>query len=373
MPDPALRVLPDLLLLPGRVLSGPGRVAALWDEAASLGERGLLVYGRAARPRLDDLLARIPPSIHVTACAHKGGEPTLDEVDALRQSLRAGRADWIAAIGGGSVIDLAKGAAVLAHEPHPTRDYHDGAPILTDGLPVLAVPTTAGTGTEATINTVLTNPVTGSKKSIRDARMLPRTVILDPQLLATCPPAVIAASGLDAFTQAFEAFTSRGATALSDDLALQGLQRVSGNLEAVFADARDPRAEDLLAGSFLTGIALASARLGVVHGLAHPLGALFHVPHGRVCAACLPHAITFNRDAIGDKYERLSRGIGMDLQSRVAHLTHHLGLTSPFAGLTLPAPETLVAEVLASGSTRSNPRPVTAADVNWFLARLFAA
>ena len=359
------------MILPERILTGPGKLAELPAEARRFGSRGILVHGSALDDHTAKLLAGASAGLAITPFRHRGGEPTLDQVDELRRVLRATQAQWVAAVGGGSVIDLAKAAALLAAAARPTVAYHDGAPVESDGLPFFAVPTTAGTGSEATINTVLSNTQTGAKKSIRDPRMMARVVILDPQLLATCPPAVIAASGLDAFTQAVEAFTSRGATAFSDGLALQGLGLIAGHLEAVFHDARAAEAGELLAGSFITGVALSFARLGVVHGLAHPLGSLYHAPHGLVCAVCLPHAIVFNRATMGTKYEALSAVIGGDLLDGVAGLNTRLGLRSPFAGQTIRSRGALIAETLASGSTKSNPRPVTRADVEWFLDRLF--
>jgi alcohol dehydrogenase class IV len=373
MPEHTPAILPELIVFPERVLTGPGKVLSLGSEAARFGASGLIVHGHAVESRLPALLAAAPAGLVVTPFRHRGGEPTLDQVDELRRVARLANARWIAAVGGGSVLDLAKAAASLANVTPPTVAYHDGTPVAADGLPFLAVPTTAGTGSEATVNAVLTNTATGVKKSIRDLRMMARTVILDAELLSTCPPATIAASGMDAFTQAVEAYTSRGATAFSDGLALQGLRLIGASLEEVHRDARDPAAGDLLAGSFLTGVALSVARLGVVHGLAHPLGSLYHQPHGLVCAACLPHAIRFNRPVLGGRYEALSQAVGMDLLQRVLELNDRLGIGAPFAGQPVRARAALIAETLASGSTKSNPRPVTAGDVEWFLDSLFSA
>ncbi len=371
MPDTLHQTLPDLLVLPERVLTGPGKVSMLLPEAARFGARGVLIHGHAIQDRVQALLETVPAGVTAVPVRHGGGEPTLAQVEQLRAELRRTQALWVAAVGGGSVLDLAKAAAALAGGGQPVAAYHDGAPIERDGIPFLAAPTTAGTGSEATINTVLTNEKTGSKKSIRDLRMMARTVILDPDLLTTCPPSVIAASGMDAFTQAIEAFTSRGATGLSDGLALQGLRLISENLEAVFNDPHSTSAAELLAGSFLAGVALSFARLGVVHGLAHPLGSLYHVPHGLVCAVCLPHAVAFNREAVGTKYEAMSTAVGTDLTARVSTLNARLGIVSPFAGRPLESREALIAETLASGSTKSNPRPVNRADVEWFLRQIF--
>jgi alcohol dehydrogenase class IV len=303
---------------------------------------------------------------------HQGEEPTLIEVSTLIEAAHQHGAEWIAGVGGGSVLDLGKAAAALFHATHPVSDYHDGRAIEQPGIVFLAAPTTAGTGSEATLNSVLTNTVTGAKKSIRDIGMMARVVILDPDLIASCPPQVIASAGMDALTQAIEAFTSRKATWLSDRLAQQGLALISAHLEAVHRDPDAPQAEALLTGSYLAGVALSFARLGIVHGLAHPLGTLYHVPHGLVCAACLPHALELNRDAFGDKYRIMSETVGTDLITRVGDLSRNLGIVSPFAGREVLEKEKMIAETLASGSTQANPRSITRADLEWILDRLFS-
>jgi alcohol dehydrogenase class IV len=367
-------ILPPSLILPAETLFGRGAIRDLLPKGARFGQRGVLVHGRslAAADALAGVLARAPTGMEVLPFQHHGDEPTLDEVSALIAVARAHRAEWVAGVGGGSVLDLAKAAAALFHAASPPAAYHDGAAIEWPGIAFLAAPTTAGTGSETTINAVLTNPATGAKKSIRDTGMMARLVILDPDLLRTCPRPVVAASGLDALTQAIESFTSRKATWLSDQLALQGLTLIAAHLEAAHADPGGNAAEAMLTGSFLTGVALSFARLGVVHGIAHPLGSLYHVPHGLVCAACLPHSIELNRAAFGGKYDIMSQAVGGDLAGRVRTLTRAVGIASPFAGQALREKETLIAETLASGSTHANPKAITRADVEWLLSRLFA-
>ena len=367
-------ILPETLILPEKTVRGPGSVLGLLPECARFGRRGVLVYGGslASGATMTALLGRAPDGVAVLPFRHGGGEPTLAQVAALLDAARTHQADWIAGVGGGSVLDLAKAAAALFHASRPLAEYHDGRPIEKPGLTFVAVPSTAGTGSEATVNSVLTNERTGAKKSIRAIGMMARVVILDHALLQSCPRPVIAHSGLDALTQAIEAFTSRNATWLSDQLALQGLSLVAANLEAVHADPGAPRAEPLLTGSYLTGVALSFARLGVVHGIAHPLGSLYHVPHGLVCAVCLPHALELNRDSFGNKYETLGRALGGDPIARVRELSRTLGIVSPFADQPLRAKEAIVAEALASGSTRANPKTIDRRDIEWLLDRLFS-
>lgn len=371
MPDPV--VLPATLILPEKTLQGRGAISNLLRECARFGNRGVLLHGKAleASASLSGILSRKPEHIELLALRHHGGEPTLAQVSDLLTLLRARHAQWIAGVGGGSVIDLAKAGAALINTTQPPSRYHDGAPIEQPGIPFVAAPTTAGTGSEATINSVLTNETNGVKKSIRDESMIPRVVILDPALLATCPAPVIAASGMDALTQAIEAFTSRHATWLSNELALKAIRLIAPNLIPVYRHQSSEQADPLLTGSYLAGMALSFARLGVVHGLAHPLGSLYHIPHGLVCAACLPPAIELNRTAFGDKYARMSDAAGDDLLNHVNELMAALKLTNPFAGKPCPARKQIIAETLSSGSTKANPKTITRQDVEWILARLF--
>jgi alcohol dehydrogenase class IV len=177
---------------------------------------------------------------------------------------------------------------------------------------------------------------------------------------------------MDALTQAIEAYTSRNATWLSDSLALQAARLIANHLKAVYQDPTSADSEPLLIGSYLAGVAFSFARLGVVHGMAHPLGSLYHLPHGVVCAACLPHAIQLNRDAYGIKYDNLSTALGGDLLNTVLSLKLRLNLQSPFLGQPLREADQIIKETLVSGSTKANPKLINRADVEWMLARLFA-
>lgn len=365
--------IPDPLLLPATTIIGHGRIATLWECAARYGRRGILVHGAslAGQGRLDRLLAAATPAISFKVQRHSGGEPTLDQVEKLRTEIVESGVEWIAAVGGGSVIDLAKAAAGLARSGESVERYHEGHPVDVTPLPFLAAPTTAGTGAEATVNAVLTNARTGSKKSIRDPRWMAAVVILDPDLLAGAPPSVIGCSGMDALTQAVEAFTSRHATWFSDATAVKALELIAGNLPLASAENNAAVGLDLLVGSYLAGIALTQARLGVVHGIAHPLGVQFKAPHGLVCAICLPHALELNKPHTGGKYKAMSKAVGGDIIERVNRLLDSLAIRSPFSGRKIPDRKRIIAETMASGSTKANPKTIAAADVEWLLDRLF--
>ncbi len=368
-----MKILPGILSCPPRTVAGPGSVGQLLCEARAFGASGVLVHGRSLeRSGVLDYIMEGKDSSSVSRWCHPGGEPDILQVDELGAFIRDGNFDWVAAVGGGSVIDLAKASAGLCRAPLSAGDYQRGADIPVAEIPFLAVPTTAGTGSEATTVSVLTDAVRGLKKSIRHPSHMPGTVILDGDLLRGCPPGIIAASGLDALTQGIESYISRGSTWITDQLALKAFGLVSSNLEEVFSRFSIESAQALLEGSYLAGMALANAGLGLVHGLAHPLGIRFSMPHGLACALCLPHVLRFNRGVIGAKYDHLCGIAGGDLQTYIIRLLALFKLPNPMAGAEIEEIDRVVAETLSSGSSRANPRSVSEADVISILSDLQA-
>ena len=366
-------MLPQELLLPSRTLTGPNTILRLLPEAAAFGNTGLLVHGRSLEKSgmLEKILEHTPPAFFITTHAHAGNEPTTADIDALRRRLQNTRPDWIAAVGGGSVLDLAKAAAALLDSSLPTADHLAGAPIPGSRLPLLLAPTTAGTGSEATVVAVMTDPARDLKASIRHPSIMPRVVILDPALLASCPPPVVAASGLDAFVQAVEAHTSRHATDFTRLFSGLASQRIAASLSPVF-HGDFSRAAELLEGSYLAGIALSHARLGLVHGLAHPLGCRYHAAHGLVCALCFPAVLHLNRDGSRAPLQSLTELLGNDPETLTRDWLAEFSLSNIFSGQPLVARDAIIRETLASGSTKANPRDVTAGDVEAVLGEIFA-
>ena len=366
-----MSILPSALLLPQRTLSKKGAVLRLAHEAAEFGAHGLIVHGRSLQRsgKLDAILNESPPGMTVRAWCHtEGGEPTVGAVETLRTELRANRPDWVAAIGGGSVIDLAKAAAGLVDAQESVAFYQlNNAALPSATLPLVAAPSTAGTGSEATVVSVLTDPEHTLKQSIRHPSHMPRLVILDPDLLKGCPPATIAAAGLDAFIQAFESYISRHATPFTRALAELALVRISHTLLPLFRGNHDNAAADMLEASYLAGLAFSHSRLGVIHGLAHPLGARFGVAHGLVCACCLPACLAFNSPTVSCDLNALKRQHGIDVEARVAMWLSAMRLENPFAGQRVADRDAFIHETLISGSTAANPRPVTADDVAMLL------
>jgi len=283
----------------GRIVAGVGRAAELPGMVAGLGSRVLVCTG-ADPARHGGLLAGLGlPAVVVTVDA----EPTVELARAGAAAAREHGADVVAAVGGGSVIDLAKAVAMLLGNGGDPLDYLEvigsGRKITQPAAPCVAVPTTAGTGAEVTANAVLASPAHGLKASLRSPLMIPRVALVDPELTVSCPPRVTAASGLDALTQCLEPLVSVRANPLTDGLAREGLRRAAAGLRAAYADGSDLGARaDMAMCSLLGGIALANAKLGAVHGLAGVIGGTADVPHGVACAALLAPVVEANVRAL---------------------------------------------------------------------------
>lgn len=373
--------LPPQLMVPGTTISGKGCIKGLLPKCAELGKRGLLVHGSSLREKgeLDIITTAAPRMISLLTHEHTGGEPSLESVEDLREKARLHQADWIAGVGGGSVMDLAKAAAGLFHCSHDVTDYHRGAPIERPGIPFIAAPTTAGTGSEATIVCVLTDKQRKLKKSIRHPSFMARAVFLDPELLDRTPRQVIAYAGVDAFVQAIESFFSINSTWWSETLSFEGIISIASSLLDTYHKPSSPDAERLLTGSYLTGIALSSSRLGVVHGLVHPLGALYDLPHGLLCGITLAPALELNKPffktiSTRNKYGVVSSHMGnQDLIEFTHELLSELQIDENILkGKEIIEKDRIIAETLASGSTKANPKTISAGDVEFLLERLFA-
>jgi len=365
---------------PSQVVFGWGRIGQLPKLTSGLGRRPLLVTGRSAlraSGRLGGILDALSSSGAAVALFDQvEAEPSLDAVLRGIEAARAHEADLVVAIGGGSALDVGKAIAAVAHADGDLAEFHAGREVIGPALPIVAVPTTSGTGAEVTPNSVLTDRGAGVKASIRGSGLIPRVAIVDPELTVSLPPKETAHTGLDAFTQAMEAFISTGANPYSDALALEAIRATGTWLRQVVADGHDREARTQMAmGSLLAGLALASARLGLVHGLAHPVGARYALAHGLVCALFLPGVLAFNEPAASAKYAAVARALGLDspeaLVPWVSALCSDLGAATPLAefGATEADIADLVGPTLAAGSTAYNPRKPTADDVRELLQR----
>ncbi|MBK1645829.1 alcohol dehydrogenase [Thiocapsa imhoffii] len=291
-----------------RIEFGAGRLSRLPAIAAGYGHRLLIVTGgRTLRTtqHWDRLLTGLRAANLEYETLSITGEPSPDEIDAVVQVESDRAFDLVVGIGGGSVLDAAKAIAGLLRPRNSVMDHLEGVgperPYQGPTTPFIAVPTTAGTGSEATKNAVLTRQgPDGFKKSFRDDALVAEYAIIDPDLLATCPPALVAANGMDAFTQLLESYVSIRANPLTDALAWRGLEAVRDGLLPWYEggeEATNGRTRMALA-ALLSGICLAQVGLGSVHGLAQPLGSFFPIPHGVVCGTLVSAATRVNLEAL---------------------------------------------------------------------------
>lgn len=286
----------------GRIIFGSGSMAKAGPAAGELGSKALLVTGMHPE-RHAPLLAALAGQGIATENIQVSGEPTVEDARAAAERGRAAGCDFVIGCGGGSVIDLAKASAALVTNPGDPLDYLEvigrGLSLSVRPAPCLAIPTTAGTGSEVTRNAVLSSPEHGVKVSMRHPAMLPAIAIVDPQLCLAMPPGLTASTGLDALTQLLEAFISIKANPLTDGFCRQGLPLAVQSLARAFHDGSDLQArEDLSLASLLGGLALANAGLGAVHGFAGPIGGAFPMAHGTICAAILPITMKANLTAL---------------------------------------------------------------------------
>ncbi len=291
-----------------RIVFGAGSFRQVPELLQSFGKRVLVVSGgRSLRATLhwQGLLDAMKGRGLSWEDMVVQGEPSPQLVDQAVRMYRSAGIEMVLGIGGGSVLDAAKAIAGLLPHGNSVMDHLEGVgpelPYRGPSLPFIAVPTTAGTGSEATKNAVLSaHGAGGFKKSFRHELLVARYAVVDPDMLASCPPDLIAANGMDAFTQLLESYTSTRANPFADALALDGLARVRDGLPAWYeggAAAAEARAAMAYA-ALLSGITLAQTGLGVVHGLAAPLGALFPIPHGAACGALLAAATEVNIRAL---------------------------------------------------------------------------
>ncbi|HEY3827433.1 MAG TPA: iron-containing alcohol dehydrogenase [Bryobacteraceae bacterium] len=278
----------------GRIVFGAGTFGQLPGIAEGYGRRPLIVTGKRVR-------AELPGARFSVA-----GEPTIDTIREGVAAFWDSACDCVIAIGGGSAIDAGKAIAAAAANSGDLLDYLEvigkGQPLENAPWPFIAVPTTAGTGSEVTRNAVLGSSEQGVKVSLRSPLMLPRVAIVDSELTLGLPPAITASTGLDALTQLIEPYVSTRANLFTDSLCLDGIRRASENLPRAYSDGSDIEARSGMAyASLLGGLALANAGLGVVHGFAAPVGGMFDAPHGAVCAAILPAGMSANIAALRER------------------------------------------------------------------------
>ena len=283
-----------------QIVFGAGKLNMLAEHLKGRGKRLLLVRGKSsdAIPRVRQILS----AQYIQSTEFEvHGEPTVDVINAGMELARG--CDTVIGLGGGSVLDTGKAIAILATNPGEVFDYLEvigkGQKLTHESLPYIAIPTTAGTGTEVTRNAVIESPAHGVKVSLRSPLMLPSLALVDPELTFSLPPAVTASTGLDALTQLIEPFVSVKANPMTDAICHEGLRHAARSLRRAYENGGDQEArEGMSLASLFGGLALANAKLGAVHGFAGPLGGMLHAPHGTICARLLPLVMETNLKAL---------------------------------------------------------------------------
>ncbi len=373
----------------GRVIAGRGALAAAGAAARALGRRALIVTGRS--PERGGALARHLAAAGVSSATFSvEGEPsTSTAADGVLVAIGE-HCDLVVGIGGGSAIDAAKAIAALAANGGELFDYLEvigrGQPLAAASWPMIAIPTTAGTGSEVTRNAVLASPEHQVKVSLRSASMLPRVAIVDPDLTRDLPAMLTATTGLDALTQLIEPYVSSRANPMVDALCVEGLRRAAVALPRACRDGEDLAARaDMALAALWSGMALANAGLGAVHGLAGPIGGMFTAPHGGVCAALLPHVVAGNLDALrraGDgrtvaRFDAVARLLtGSPTASAddgvlwVSRLVEEFGVPSLRAyGVTPDRIADIIEPARRANSMKANPVELTAQQLTEILQR----
>jgi alcohol dehydrogenase class IV len=285
-----------------RIVFGPGTLSAEVTAVADYGRHALVVTGKSRRHY--QTLARQLEAQNVSSAVFAvTGEPDTLMIEEGSELARSAGCDVIVGIGGGSVVDAGKAIAALTANPGRLMDYLEvigkGRPLQNAPIPYIAVPTTAGTGAEVTKNAVLASPSHRVKVSMRSPRMLPLVSIVDPELTLSMTPAVTAATGMDALTQLLEGYVTKRSNPLTDSLCIEGLKRAARSLRSAYQDGDNLNARiDMSLASLFSGLVLANAGLGAVHGIAGPLGGMHPAPHGGVCAKLLPIVMEGNVTAL---------------------------------------------------------------------------
>jgi alcohol dehydrogenase class IV len=285
-----------------RIIFGPHTSRQIGVYVNRFGNSALLVCGRSQERAASTAEHLREQGVRVTIFRAER-EPTIEMINRGASLAREAACSMVIAVGGGSVIDTGKAVAALSTNRGKLLDYLEvigrGEPLANPPLHFVAVPTTAGTGSEVTKNAVIFSPEHRVKVSLRSSFMYPAVAVVDPELTLTLPPALTASTGLDAFTQLIEPFICNKPTPPTDAFCREGLARISRALPAAYQNGADARArEDMCMASLFSGIALANAKLGAVHGLAGPLGGMIDAPHGTICAALLPHVMAVNLKAL---------------------------------------------------------------------------
>jgi len=371
--------------IPNAIITGSGSSKQVGEECKKLNLKKALIVTDRNQVKLgiiNGVLASLPPS-GVAYAIYDGvnTEPVTEHVQEGLKAFKGNGCDCLIAVGGGSPIDTAKAISVMAANPGSIEDYMGLGKIPQKGRPVIAVPTTAGTGSEVTPFTIITDTRRDVKMLIGSPFLMPEIAIVDPQLTVPLPPDITAATGIDALTHAIEAYVSVKAQTISDVFCLAAIELIAGNLRQAWADGKDLAArEKTMMGALMAGIAFSNSSVALVHGMARPIGAYFHVRHGASNAALLGTVMEFSLEGNPARYARIAEAMGVEIKGlsemeaaqrgaeAVKKLIKDIRIPSvrelgvDKAKLDRLAPK-MSDDAIASGSPANNPRQATREEI----------
>lgn len=369
---------------PSVIVNGPGAAKEAGSFAKGIGKKALIVTDRNLEKF--GLLNDVKNSLEMAGIPFAGynnvmNEPTMDHSAEGLNIYRETQADFLVAVGGGSPIDAAKSIAALANNPGKMSDFTGANRIPRPGAPLIAIPTTAGTGSEVTQFTIITDTTRDVKMLISSPHIMPRVALVDPLMTLAMPRSITAATGLDALTHAIEAYVSVKAQPITDTLALQAIRVIAGNLRQAWSNADNLEARTHMAiGALQAGLAFSNSSVALVHGMARPIGAYFHVPHGVSNAALLPLVIEFSIPGNPQRYAEIAGAMGeitgglsvLDAAYLTAGAVERLNRDLKVPTLKElgveekkfnSVVEQMAADAIASGSPGNNPRQATQEEI----------
>lgn len=376
--------------IPTKIIKGVGSLERLGTEIRLFNtKRAFIVTGKnivkvGLAKKVDEILKN--SDIETQIFDEVMPDPTVELVEKGSKIVKEGNFDTIIGLGGGSNIDAAKAIALLATNPNKITDYEGSDKFSIPPLPIIAIPTTAGTGSEVTYSSVITDTERDYKFVVWSSLIAPKLAILDPVAISTCPKMVRIAAGMDALTHAIESYLSKIANPYSESLALSAIRHISEYLRIVVADPHNISAlSHLQIAANMAGMAFTSTRLGIVHALALPPSALFHVPHGIANAILLPHGMEFNLIANPKKFVNIARAMGENTDGHrlmeaamlavdaVVELADDIGapVNLESVGVKQESLEQMARDSMKSGHIAVNPREVTFEDALNILSKAF--
>ncbi|MFC3884905.1 iron-containing alcohol dehydrogenase [Bacillus songklensis] len=364
-----------------KLITGKDALVSLYEEAVKLGmNRPIIVTdeilqkaGAVAKveEQLDGLAVGIFNKVKP--------EPEVEIVADCVKAIKAGKHDGVIAVGGGSAMDIAKCAAAIAHTEDSIEQFFGVDLIKEKGLPLIAIPTTAGTGSEVTNIAILSDKNEQLKKGVVSPYLLPDVALVSPEMTLTCPQSVTAASGIDALVHAVEAYISVYASPITDALAIKAMEMIAKYLPKAYANPNDVTArEQMVTASLMAGMAFGNAGVGAVHALAYPLGGRYHMPHGVSNALLLPYVMEWNKVACLERFSDMAAALGQDVRNHsldeaadkaieeMVRLCRYVRIPSSLREFDIPEEAIPDMAVDASKVTRllkNNPRVLTVRDI----------